>query len=164
MGKGWVLWKVRLLWKMALTTFNFSTNRQNNNFINCYATWIHNHKAEGNILKYSEDETRLWERAKRAILCLRNQLFLFIPCWDWTHTERNIHFFHCQQLVIIMPKELSIPHPLTSELLDSLGFVQQHGVKLILKRLWFHGHHWAMLWWPRRRPAFPRCVVCTMQA
>lgn len=53
--------------------------------------------------------------------------FLFIPCWDWTHTEGNIHW---EQLVRRMPKTHgSIPYPLPSEPLDSLGFVHWHDVK-----------------------------------
>lgn len=33
-------------------------------------SWIHSGKAEGIILKYLKDETRLWEKARKVILCL----------------------------------------------------------------------------------------------
>ena len=110
----------KLLWQFALPV-RFSTNRQSNNIMNCEATWLHNRSTEEITLKYFKDETRLCEKAKRAILCLWNQLFLFILCWDWTHIERNINFFHCEHLARIMPKEWE--HPPSSHI-STVGFLR----------------------------------------
>lgn len=56
--------------KTSFDNLHFPTRRQNDDFINCITTWIHNGITEGVILKDFKDEKRLWVKAKRAILCL----------------------------------------------------------------------------------------------
>lgn len=82
---------------------------------------------------------------------------IFIPCRNWTHRERNILIF---PLWTVCQNIGNITHCLTPEQLDSLGFEHQHDLKM----MGFHGHHEAMLRWPRRPSTFLRCVVCTTQA
>lgn len=51
--------KSEIIVKNSFDNLHFSTNRQNNNFINCDATWIHNCNTEGVILNYFKEKTRL---------------------------------------------------------------------------------------------------------
>lgn len=51
--------KSEIIVKNSFDNLHFSTNRQNNNFINCDATWIHNRSTEEIMLKCFKDETRL---------------------------------------------------------------------------------------------------------
>lgn len=142
-----------------MTSCYFPTKRQNNNFIDDDTTWVHNSITEGVILKYFKDEKRIWVKAKRAILCLWNQLFLFHVETEPTEKETSL-FSPCEQFARILGLSPIVSHqncciPLALNI--SMIWKWEENVWDFMATT---GPRWAGL----RGNPHSWCVVCTMQA